>query len=143
MRSGGSTVPLRCPSAQPEMPQAQVLGVVRQTADGPRVSYVSGVAPVTEDLLSAATPSPTMVLRFAAQCEMSRCRHFGGGSCTLASRIAMILPKVTQTLPACSIRRSCRWFAEQGGTICLRCSQVVTLSEREQVDPSLIDGPSL
>lgn len=132
---------LRCPSAQPGMPDAQVLGVVKRTAEGPRVAYVNGLAPVTDEVLDAAGPMPaTTVLRFAARCETSACRHFNGECCTLATRIAELLPEVADGLPPCAIRPSCRWFAEQGGSICLRCPQVVTQAERSAVDPRLIEG---
>jgi hypothetical protein len=37
------------------------------------------------------------------------------------------LPEVVDILPACQVRRSCRWYAEQGGAACRRCPQVVTM----------------
>jgi len=134
---------LQCPSAQPEMAGAQVIGIVRQTAVGPRVSYVAGAAPVTDDLLQAAAPArPTMVMRFAAACEASQCRHNDGAKCTLATRVLERLAPVSNTLPTCAIRRRCRWFAEQGRSICLNCPQVVTESSRDTVDAALMEGVS-
>jgi hypothetical protein len=123
------------------MADAQVLGVVRRTGSGPRVSYVNGLAPVTQELLDAAAPAPaTAVLRFAARCETSRCRHYDGAACTLGSRIARLLPEVADSLPPCTIRRNCRWFAEQGSPVCLRCPQVVTQVDRRAADPRLVEG---
>lgn len=133
---------LRCPSAQPDSPGAQVLGVVRRTADGPRVSYVAGLAPVSADVLQAVEPAPvSAVLRIAAVCEQGGCRHFDGRACTLATRIGALLPDVADTLPPCAIRRSCRWFAEQGRGICLKCPQVVTQPDAEAADRRLTVGP--
>lgn len=132
---------LRCPSAQPDMADAQVLGVVQQSSEGPRVSYVAGKASVTPELLEAVEPVPaTHVLRIAARCETSRCRHFDGETCTLAARVAELLPEVVDALPPCAIRRDCRWFAEQGASVCRRCPQVVTQTASSLVDPRLLEG---
>lgn len=137
--------PLRCPSAQPDMPGAQVLGVVRRTPAGPRLSYVAGAAPVTDALRgqlqqAAGATSPMTVVRFAAQCQTSQCRHYDGAACSLASRIVELLPPVAEALPACAIRRTCRWRAEQGPSICLTCPQVVTQSDRAKTDARLGEG---
>lgn len=140
MRRRG-TARLRCPSAQPDMADAQVLGVVRRTGGGRLVSYANGLAPVTPELLEAAGPMPaTTVLRFAAPCQTSLCRHYDGEACSLAGRVVELLGEVTEKLPPCAIRRDCRWFADQGGPICLRCPQIATQAERAAVDPRLVQG---
>ena len=41
-------------------------------------------------------------------------------------RVAHQLEPVVDTLPPCQIRSTCRWFAEQGRQVCLRCPQVIT-----------------
>ena len=82
--------------------------------------------------------SPTEALRIAARCETSRCVHFDGQRCALARKIVDELPEVVDALSACSVRSSCRWYAEQGRAACLRCPQVVTL----RFDPVNADGSS-
>jgi hypothetical protein len=37
-----------------------------------------------------------------------------------------MLPAVVDVLPICTIRASCRWYAQEGRDACLRCPQVVT-----------------
>ena len=37
------------------------------------------------------------------------------------------LDPVVDALPSCSIRNTCRWFADQERAACVRCPQVVTL----------------
>jgi hypothetical protein len=69
----------------------------------------------------------TRVFRFGARCEENRCSHFNGSQCSLGARVKHGLPAVVDALPACLIRPKCRWFAEQGGEVCLRCPQVVTM----------------
>ena len=117
-----------CPSAQPEMREARVLGVVGGTADAPLVAYLSEPVPVSEEVLALAGTArhPADVMRFAARCEESKCRHFDGAQCGLATRIVQILPAVVEALPACLIRAECRWYLQEGRPACLRCPQVVT-----------------
>ena len=119
--------PLLCPSAQPEMQEVRLLGVVTATGEGPRLAYLKENVPVTDELLSQTAPvQPTQVFRFAAQCEEKRCTHFDRERCKLAKRIVQILPPVVDVLPACLIRSTCRWFQQEGREACVRCPQVVT-----------------
>ena len=117
-----------CPSAQPDMQGAIVLGVLGGDAGRPQVHYLNQRLPADAAILARAGPSPTRVLRLAARCEESKCSHFDGANCRLATRVAKMLDPVVDRLPACSIRRDCRWFAQEGGEACLRCPQVVTES---------------
>ena len=124
---------LMCPSAQPDMAGARVLGVVGGTAEALQVGYVNEHLPVSNELLAAAAPlKPTEVFRFAAHCEGKACRHFDGKNCNLATRIVQILPAVVDALPACLIRSTCRWYQQEGRDACMRCPQVVT----ESYEPS-------
>src|SRR4051812_7939262 len=101
----------KCPSAQPEMLDLHVIGVVEATEGGPRVAYLNEDIPVTSELLAQTQPlPPTQVLRLAAHCEELHCVHFTGGRCSLATRIVQILPPVVDTIPICLIRSTCRWF---------------------------------
>ena len=117
---------LCCPSAQPGMPGAVVHGVV-DAASG-RVAYLQTPQPVTPELLAMTAPlQPTEVLRFSAACAGDSCRHYTGSCCSLVQRLVQIVPAPEAfTLPACSVRRTCRWFVEQGKAACLRCSEIVT-----------------
>ena len=82
---------------------------------------------MTEGLLASAAPAePREVFRMSAHCEESRCTHFNGVKCKLATRIVQILPAVVDELPTCLIRASCRWYTQEGKPACLRCPQVVT-----------------
>jgi len=118
---------LICPSAQPEMDGAQVLGVVERGPDGPALSYANGHVPVSDELLEAAAPvPPQMVFRFAAPCVAKKCTHFDGTDCQLAKRIAAGLKPVVAKLPPCAVRKTCRWYAQEGDSACHRCPSVVT-----------------
>jgi hypothetical protein len=119
---------LSCPSAQPNMQDARIFGVIGGSAEEPRIAYLKESAVVDPSALEQLGPlEPTQVFRFAARCEESRCVHFNGSRCTLAERIVAKLAPVVDTLPPCLIRPTCRWYAERGAEACLRCPQVVTM----------------
>lgn len=109
------------------MDGARIFGVLSGTDEEPRVAYLKpGVRVPASMLAQLGSVDPTQVFRFAAACEENRCSHFDGARCQLGNRVAKQLEAVVDTLPPCQIRVSCRWFAEQGGEVCLRCPQIVT-----------------
>jgi hypothetical protein len=115
------------------MKDPRLIGVVTFDEAEPRVAYLNESVPLTQELLASAAPAePREVFRIAAHCEESRCTHFNGVKCKLASRIVQILPAVVDSLPACLIRVSCRWYTQEGRAACFRCPQVVT----QPLDPS-------
>jgi hypothetical protein len=118
---------LYCPSAPAESGVAHIFGVVGGTADAPRVDYLAEPVPLTEEL-AALTDGvrPEEVYRLTSPCQEKRCTHFTGHDCSLGARLVREHHVVTDKLPPCSIRPSCRWFQERGGAACLRCPQVVT-----------------
>ena len=118
---------LMCPSAQPDMEDCRVLGVVGGTADQPRTAYLTQILPASPEVLAMAEGAqPGEVFRLAARCEESKCSHFDGHDCRLATRIVQILPAVVDALPACVMRPECRWYQQEGRPACFRCPQVVT-----------------
>lgn len=122
-----------CPSAQPDMQDALVFGVINGTPTEPRVAYLRRDAVVPLDALPDLHGlQPGHVFRIAAKCEQSGCVHFGNGRCALAQRIVDQLDPVVNTLPPCQIRATCRWYAEQGAEACYRCPQVVTYAAEDQ-----------
>ena len=117
----------KCPSAQPWMVESQILGVMSGDPENPGLSYLNAAAPATDEMLWMAAPlAPTEVFRLAARCDTRTCKHFDGTDCRLAARVVALLPTVTDELPPCAIRRSCRWHYQEGGAACLRCPQVQT-----------------
>ncbi|WP_128292836.1 hypothetical protein [Afifella aestuarii] len=136
--------PALCPSAQPQMPEAEVIGVQLSQEGVARTAYLNAHLPVTKDLLEQTAPlPPTQVLRFAARCEEARCRHFDGSDCRLARRIVGGLSPVVDALPACVIRRACRWFAQEGEAACRRCPQIATYMPERQGTIAELAEPEL
>jgi hypothetical protein len=124
---------LSCPSAQPDMEDARVFGILEGTVEEPRLSYLKRDAVISDEMMaSLGEIDPTHVFRFAAKCESSRCGQFENGKCGLARRVAEALPAVVDALPSCQIRDTCRWYAEIGAASCHRCPQVTTLVPETQ-----------
>jgi hypothetical protein len=118
-----------CPSAPPEQPGARVIGIVQGSPSEPRVAYLRQALPVVPNVLALAqTLDPREVFRTAAPCAESSCQHFDGTDCTLVSRMVSMVPTAVDELPACPIRRDCRWFHQERGAACERCPQIVTLA---------------
>jgi len=118
---------LMCPSAPPEVAGSRVLGVVGGTAETPEVAYLNEFLPVSALTLSLpGTAKSTQILRFAAPCQETACCHFDGAKCNLVTRIVQTLPPVVDSLPACLIRPTCRWYEQEGRDACRRCPQIVT-----------------
>lgn len=117
---------LMCPSAQPDMAAAQVLGIVQGTGDAPRLAYMREPLPASEVAGMTQEVSPTRIFRFAAPCEQQRCKHFDGADCQLVKRVVEKMESVTERAPPCLIRQTCRWFAQEGKAACMRCPSVVT-----------------
>lgn len=116
-----------CPSAQPDMPQSVIFGVVGGTASNPRLRYLAEPLPTTPELLALAEPAePTEVFRFGAICAQRHCQHFDGAHCMLGAKLATEVSPVTTVPPPCRLRSRCRWWQEQGVEACLRCPVVVT-----------------
>lgn len=116
-----------CPSAQPDQPEAVILGVVRDEVGAARVETLSLTLPLHPLIdLIPGNVRPTEVLRFSAPCAGQSCAHFADGNCELARRVVSLLPPVTERLRSCAIRPTCRWWKQEGVAACLRCPQVIT-----------------
>jgi hypothetical protein len=139
---GGARKPLMCPSAQPDMEDSMVLGVLEDTPEGRRLAWLERPQPVTPQLLSLTREvDPRNIFRFAARCEERQCVHFDGQDCQLATRIVQILPATTSSLPPCSIRPECRWYQQEGKAACFRCPEVVTHMEDASAEMIRVAAP--
>ena len=115
---------LTCPSARCE-PGATLLGVVE--ADG-TVGYITPRLTVDAEFVEQASRgrAPEKRFRFAGACVESGCKQWTGSRCGVIDRVLEgDLPKAG-ALPHCSIRSSCRWFAQSGAEACGVCPLVIT-----------------
>lgn len=118
---------LLCPSARSDWEGSQVFGVVSGTPEVPQVTYLKKAQPLLENISKLNNRvEPEEVFRIAAPCEEQGCQHFDGQDCRLVMRAVDQLPIVAEILPPCAIRRSCRWWQQEGSSACFRCPQVIT-----------------
>lgn len=116
-----------CPSAPSDGEDSKVFGIVGGTPEKPQVSYLGkGVEVPTDRLALPPGVVATRIFRFAGGCVAGGCAQFSNGQCQLGNKVQRFLDPVVDQLPACTIRATCRWFAENGRDICFKCPQVVT-----------------
>ena len=124
-----SAHPLLCPSARCEE-GAILLGIVG--GDGV-VGYVFPPMEIDAGFVAKAREgrTPEKRFRFASRCAENDCVHWNQGRCgVIDTALAFIseqdeIPTVG-TLRPCSIRHSCRWFAQIGPAACAACPLIVT-----------------
>lgn len=117
-----------CPSAQPDMTDARPIGLLSGSPTEVRIAFFKKEALDAFDWRARFSgQEATHVLRFGARCEEARCGHFDGHTCQLGRRVNDELEPVVDHLPPCLLRPSCRWHAERGPGVCLRCPQVATM----------------
>ena len=120
-----------CPSA-PAKVGATILGIV--SADG-SISYLKDSVVATDEFITTvgASGTPETRFRFSSHCEEGGCKQWLDGRCTVPERAAEFLPVPDDaTLPRCSIRARCRWFAQSGRDACTICPLIVTTSTAAQ-----------
>ena len=116
-----------CPSTSVE--NATVfLGMITPARTVAYVTPAVAVEAVRESLDASQGPLESR-FRFAGPCVTSRCGFWTGDQCGLGAKLAQSYQETGEPqheLPKCAIRRTCRWFAEQGPAACTPCSYVVT-----------------
>jgi hypothetical protein len=127
--SSNSTGNFDCPCARPDMTDARPFGLVSGAAREARIAFFKKT---TVDGFAwrghFSNVEASRHLRFGARCEEHDCAHFDGRQCALGDHVHRHMAPVVDQLPPCLIRGSCRWFAERGAGICLRCPQVVGMA---------------
>ncbi|MGN9764388.1 hypothetical protein ACTMS2_04370 [Micromonospora sp. SD12] len=115
----------------PSTPAANATVFLGMITPAGRVAYVTPPLPAEVALAQAATDTPVESrYRLAGPCVTAKCGFWTGEHCGLGERVAASFREVAgpaeDDLPRCAIRRTCRWYAEQGRAACAACSQVVT-----------------
>ncbi|WP_049565484.1 hypothetical protein [Nonomuraea sp. SBT364] len=111
-----------CPSARCEK-DAILLGVLDATG---RLGYIRPALRIDDDFVAGASGgrTPEERFRFAQPCVEGGCRNWTGERCAVIDD-ALESGAGTDSLPACSIRRTCRWFAQAGLSACAVCPLIV------------------
>jgi hypothetical protein len=104
-----------------------VLGVVNEKG---RVTYVDPPLQLDASLVEVLKrrPSPEARFRFASSCIEGSCSQWHDGSCGIIKLVTRHAEGLAAhgPLPKCGIRKTCRWFAQEGRRACEVCPLVVT-----------------
>jgi hypothetical protein len=117
-----------CPSAPCE-DGAILLGLVGSAGT---VAYITPQVRIGDRFLQKVGEgrSAERRFRFAQPCREAGCAQWTGDRCAIidaaVSRTAVEPAGPTSALPACSIRRWCRWFSQAGRDACCACPRIVT-----------------
>ncbi len=132
-----------CPSA-PAEPGAGLLGVLGP--DG-RIANLRLLMQVDEEFLQAARAkgAPESRMRFTSPCQTKRCSQWTGHSCGVIERVMSALQDrgmaeaglaPQQGLQPCTIRATCRWYAQAGPEACAACALVITDTREGTREPA-------
>jgi hypothetical protein len=118
-----------CPSA-PASPGAVLLGVVN---DDGTLGYFGTEITVDEEFIATGRQQGDLEkqFRFSSKCVKSGCNQWQDGKCGVISKMISLNPdwhKQPFLLPDCSIRPTCRWYAQEGDHACSHCPYIVTNS---------------
>ena len=118
---------LLCPSAQADLPGAIVFAARNNVNDEKEcLRYFPKPVAVTEELISIGPPQIiSQVVRIAAICQQSACKHYDSRKCRLVTTVVNVLTE-TNSIPRCSIRSFCLWWHQEGKEACARCPHIVT-----------------
>lgn len=125
---GGEQKMKTCPSRACEV-GVHLLGVMTESG---RLAFVSPQVRVDAGFVSRAKASangrPEQRFRFSGPCIEDGCPQWTGDRCAVADVVISEVRSAAtdrRRLPACAIRRTCRWYAQRGPAACAVCPEVV------------------
>ena|SRR5690242_17949616 len=128
-----------CPSSR-YTESARLLGVRQE--DG-KVSILPDPLQVDESFGQYLSEDlkPEQSFRFVNKCMESGCKQWTKKGCGIAIRAISFLDQVNpvEELPACSIRKECRWHQQEGSAACKICPYIITDISATEIKKYLID----
>lgn len=119
-----------CPSAVCE-PGSKLIGIVNSQG---MVDLLPKAIDVDEEFVLEAQKgrAPEERFRFSGKCVQSGCHQWKGGGCGVIKKVLNAFPETTNAnLPACAIRKTCRWYFQEGGKACMICPLIITDNEKK------------
>lgn len=115
-----------CPSAVCE-PGAKLIGIVNSAGMVDLLAKPMEVDAVFDEEARKGR-QPEQRFRFANKCVQSGCKQWTPGGCGVIKKVTEILnpPENEYTLPACGIRKTCRWYFQSGKQACTVCPLIIT-----------------
>ena len=121
-----------CPSSKMAI-DSSLLGIIN--TDG-TVQYIGQPIKVTSQFMELALKgrTPEKRFRFTTECRNCNCAQWKNEQCSVAPRLSELSNEdeiAKASIPECGIRSQCRWFQQQGTSICRVCQFVITDSRSE------------
>lgn len=121
-----------CPSATCSK-TASLLGVVQENK---KVKFLEIPIKLNDAFIEKAHEDgePEKKFRFVDKCVKSGCKQWTGSSCGVMNELSSSNPSINgdeDHLPNCFIRRTCRWYSQDGAKACKICLFVVTESRQD------------
>ncbi len=114
-----------CPSAVGQV-GSNLLGVVNPNGT---VGFFRAPVEVTPEFLEDAGDHESLErrFRFSSKCVQSGCKQWTGTACGVIKTVLVLetIP-LNNDLPDCSIRKTCRWFSQEGAVACNGCRYIIT-----------------
>jgi len=114
-----------CPSSLGQV-GSNVLGVVNPSGT---IGFFKQPIEVTPEFLEDAGDNESLErrFRFSNKCVQSGCKQWTGKECgVIKAVLALESIPAKKDLPDCSIRKTCRWFSQEGPAACNGCRYVIT-----------------
>jgi len=112
-----------CPSTPPTA-DAFLFGVIDEQVE---VRYIQHPIPIDARLARALKKIdlPQRSFRFTHRC--TECGNWEQGHCAVATSVRRAAEALgEERIPVCGIRTRCRWFLQEGASICRLCQYIVT-----------------
>jgi hypothetical protein len=121
-----------CPSSSIQL-DANLLGAVNE--DG-SVGFFSNPVKVDEEMIASLQKinDPETKFRFSNTCIEKGCNQWKNGACSIIKNVMQnnMELELVANLPNCSIRPTCRWYAQEGSSACSFCPHIITnMMEKE------------
>lgn len=120
------TTKIKCPSYF-ATPGAELFGVLNTSNE---VVYLNTPLKIDKNFIEEADKNGDIEkrFRFTGKCVETKCQQWKDNQCSLSKLTLEHFESIEEKiLPQCSIRKSCRWYIQEGETICYLCAQVSRL----------------
>ncbi|MFT3703818.1 MAG: hypothetical protein QM802_15750 [Agriterribacter sp.] len=114
-----------CPSSLGQV-GSNLLGMVTENGT---VGFFKDPIEVTQEFIDDVDDFENLErrFRFSNKCVQSGCKQWTGKECgVIKAVLALDSIPLKKGLPSCSIRKTCRWYFQEGSIACNGCRYVVT-----------------
>jgi len=118
---------MACPSSDCK-PGARLLGVRQDDGTIALLPEPLSIDEAFFEKVAAHPVAPERRFRFTNKCVKSGCGQWNGKGCGVIENVVKLFAEShpQAPLPHCAIRKTCRWYHQEGNDACRVCTFVVT-----------------